>query len=348
MQFGLFGGAQANSADPGALPGQGFRDFVDLNIEAEALGYCSTFQVEHHFTGWNQISATLNLLTWVAAKTRTLRVGTAVMVLPWHNPVLLAEQAATLDLLSGGRLDFGVGRGYRYSEFRGFCVGQEEAQARFDEALDLIVRAWTTRSRFSHAGRYWRFEDIIVEPPVAQQPHPPVWMAAGSPESIRRVAERGVNLLLDQFASPEVIGERIALFKAEVEARGRVFRPTDVAVARDVHIASDAADMAAALERNVRSRQRIQAVARDPSRPGGSHQLAYQHTPEATAAVALYGSPDVVMDKLHALRAAGVRYVLASFGASTRQSLRRFAREVMPAFARDPAEARSAVATGTR
>jgi len=340
MQFGLFGGAQAGSSVPGSVPGQGFKDFVDLNIEAEALGYCASFQVEHHFTGWNQISATLNLLTWVAAKTTTLRVGTAVMVLPWHNPVLLAEQAATLDLLSGGRLDFGIGRGYRYNEFKGFALPMEEAEARFEEAFEVIIRAWTSTGRFSHHGRYWQFEDIVVEPPVAQKPHPPVWMAAGSEAAVKRVAERGCNLLLDQFAAPQVIAGRIALFKAEVEARGRVFRPLDVAVARDVHIAKDAADKAAAIERNVKSRQRIYAVARDPSRPGGSHQLAYQHTPEATEAVALYGSPDEVLQKIEALRAAGVHYVLASFGASSRESLRRFAREVAPAFTgREPATA---------
>jgi alkanesulfonate monooxygenase SsuD/methylene tetrahydromethanopterin reductase-like flavin-dependent oxidoreductase (luciferase family) len=332
MRFGIFGGAQANSSDPGALPGQGFRDFVELNVEAEALGYHSSFQVEHHFTGWNQISATLNLLTWVAARTTTLRVGTAVMVLPWHNPVLLAEQAATLDLLSGGRLDFGIGRGYRYNEFRGFCIPMEEAEARFDEALDVILRAWTSTGRFSHHGRYWRFEDIVVEPPVAQKPHPPVWMAAGSPESIRRVAERGCNLMLDQFAPLPVVAERIARFKSEVGARGRVFRPMDVAVARDVHVAKNAADKAAALERNARFRQRTYEVARDPSKPGGSHMLSYEHTPASTAAVALYGSPDEVMEKIETLRAAGVRYILANFSGSSRESLRRFAREVMPAF----------------
>src|SRR6185295_14024206 len=166
MKFGLFGGAQAGSGAPGAPVGDGFREFVEHTVEAEALGYHSTFQVEHHFTGWNQVSATLNLLTWVAAKTSTLRVGTAVMVLPWHNPVLLAEQAATLDLLSGGRLDFGIGRGYRYNEFKGFCVPMEEAEARFNEAFELIVKAWTTAERFSHHGRYWHFDDIVVEPPA--------------------------------------------------------------------------------------------------------------------------------------------------------------------------------------
>lgn len=337
MRFGLFGTAQANLGDEGAGLGQGFRDFVEFNVEAEALGFHGSFVVEHHFSGWNQVSATLNLLTWIAARTRTLRVGTAVMVLPWHNPVLLAEQAATLDLLSGGRLDFGVGKGYRYSEFHGFDVPMEEAAARFDEAFDVIVKAWTATGRFSHHGRYWRFEDIVVEPPTAQKPHPPLWMAAGSPASVRRVAERGCNLLLDQYAPVEVIGERIALFRAEVEARGRVFDPLSVAVARDAYVAQDGADKRAALERNARSRQRIVEVSRVPGRQGGSHVLAYEHTPESREAVALYGSPDEIRGKLEALRAVGVRYVLASF-AGSHDSLRRFAREIAPGFAgREPA-----------
>jgi len=152
MRIGIFGGAKASSAHPGAAMGQGFHDFIDFNVEAEALGYHSTFLVEHHFSGWHQVSATLTLLTWLAARTRTLRLGTAVMVLPWHNPVILAEQAATLDLMSDGRLDFGVGKGYRYSEFKGFAVAREEADARFEEALDVILRAWTSEQRFSHRG----------------------------------------------------------------------------------------------------------------------------------------------------------------------------------------------------
>ena len=331
MRFGLFGGALANSGDPAAVPGQGFRDFIEFNVEAEALGYHSTFQVEHHFTGWNQVSATLNLLTWVAARTTTLRVGTAVMVLPWHNPVLLAEQAATLDLLSDGRLDLGVGRGYRYNEFRGFRVPMEEAEARFEETFDFLVKAWTTPGRFSFHGKFWQFDDIVVEPPTAQKPHPPIWMAAGSAASIKRVAARGCSLLLDQFASAQVISERIALFKAEVEARGETFDPMSVAVARDTYVAKDQADKMAALERNAKSRQRTVAVSQAPGQQGGSHVLGYRHTAESGEAVSLVGTPDEIGEKLEALRAAGARYVLASFSGS-RESLRRFAREVAPAF----------------
>src|ERR1700723_3985940 len=154
MKFGIFSSAQANSNDLPAETGQGFRDYLDFNVEAEALGFQSSFLVEHHFTGWNQVSATLMLLMAAAMRTTTLRLGSAVMVLPWHNPVLLAEQAATLDLVSGGRLDFGIGKGYRYNEFQGFCVDMDEADARFDECLEVIVKSWTSDEKFSHRGKY--------------------------------------------------------------------------------------------------------------------------------------------------------------------------------------------------
>jgi alkanesulfonate monooxygenase SsuD/methylene tetrahydromethanopterin reductase-like flavin-dependent oxidoreductase (luciferase family) len=331
MKFGLFGGAQAVSA--GGVMGQGFKDCIEYNVEADALGYHSTFMVEHHFTGWTQLSATLNLLTWLAARAPNIRVGTAVMVLPWHNPVLLAEQAATLDLLSDGRLDLGIGKGYRYTEYTGFCVPAAEAEARFDETLDVLVKAWTRSERFSHHGRFWHFDNIVVEPPSAQKPHPPLWMAAGSDASIRKVAARGCNLLLDQYALPDVIAQRIALYKSEVETHGRVFDPMSVALARDVYIARDAADKQAALERNARQRQRIIEVARAPGQTGGSHVLAYADSASGNEAAALYGSPEDIARKLDALYAVGVRYVLASMGGASRDSLRRFAREIVPAFA---------------
>jgi alkanesulfonate monooxygenase SsuD/methylene tetrahydromethanopterin reductase-like flavin-dependent oxidoreductase (luciferase family) len=334
MRFGLFGSATARHGGPDADSGQGYQQFVEYNIEAEALGYRSTFLVEHHFTGFGQVSASLSLLTWLAAKTKTLRLGTAVLVLPWHNPVLLAEQAATLDLLSGGRLDFGVGKGYRHNEFAGFCVPIEEADARFNECLDVIVKSWTSKQRFSHHGRYWNFDNIIVEPPTAQKPHPPMWMGAGSRESIRQVAERGYNLLLDQFASLEAIGERVSWFKAEVEKRGRTFDPLDVGVARAFHVAKDAADKEAALERRMEAQRRFAAASKNADGSQSKASIvAFSDTREASEAAALYGTPDEIAHKLEQLRGLGVEHVLLNGGGLSHDNLRRFAREVMPAFA---------------
>jgi alkanesulfonate monooxygenase SsuD/methylene tetrahydromethanopterin reductase-like flavin-dependent oxidoreductase (luciferase family) len=324
MRFGLFGGAQAPRTTDGD-PGRGFREYVETNVEAERLGFYSTFLVEHHFSGSGQVSSPLDLLSWVAARTTSIRVGTAVLVLPWHDPVLLAERAATLDLLSDGRLDFGVGKGYRHSEFAGFCMPAQEAEARFDESLAVILKAWSSDEPFSHEGRFWHYHEIVVEPPTAQKPHPPIWIAAGKPESVRNVAVLGANLLLDQFASTEAIGERIALFKAECEARDRAFDPMDVAVARNLYVAADADDASAALAR--------QASIHDGTRR--SHIMAYADKAGATEANVLFGPAQEIIAGLHALQAVGVRYVLISGAGPTRQSMQRFADEVMPAFPQD-------------
>jgi alkanesulfonate monooxygenase SsuD/methylene tetrahydromethanopterin reductase-like flavin-dependent oxidoreductase (luciferase family) len=331
MQFGLFCTAQAGTSEHPPETGQGFHDYLDLNIEAEALGYCSSFLVEHHFSGWNQISATLTLLTCLAMRTKTLRLGSAVMVLPWHHPVLLAEQAAMLDVMSGGRLDFGIGKGYRYNEFRGFGIAREEADARFEEALEVITRAWTTRHRFSHQGKFWRFDDIVVEPPPRQQPHPPFWVAAGSEASIRRAAARGFRLILDQYAAPDEIGRRIDVYRKELEAHGRKYDPTHVTVARQLYIAKDKADTRAALERQAINNERMAAVSRWPNMKGGSHILNYADKAGGTIENAMFGTPDEIAGTLDALRRAGAEYIIFAM-AGGREHLRRFAREIMPGF----------------
>ena len=341
MRFGLFCSPKADSGNLGPETGQGFRDYLDFNIEAEALGFHSSFSVEHHFTGWNQVSATPMLLMALAMRTTTLRLGTAVLVLPWHNPVLLAEQIATLDLVSDGRFDFGIGKGYRHSEFKGFAIPQEEAEARFEEAVELITRSFTSRTRFSHHGRFWHFDDIVVEPPPAQSPHPPFWVAAGNPHSIARAAGRGLNLILDQYASPSVLAERMAIFKTERAAKGLKFDPMQVTVARQLYVAKDKADTQAALERQAAYTKRTVDVSRAPPNTqqgakSGSHVLAYADKAGATEEHALYGTPDEIAEKLAALRDAGVGYVLLTI-AGGKDQLRRFAREIMPAFAKEPA-----------
>ncbi len=340
MRFGLFGSAQARRPSPGAEmtdSSQGFREWVENNVEAEALGFRSTFVVEHHFTGFGQVSASLNLLTWLGARTSTLRLGTAVLVLPWHNPVLLAEQAATLDLLSGGRLDFGIGKGYRWNEFSGFCVAMEEADARFDEAMDVITKSFVCDEPFSHRGRYWQYDNIVVEPPSAQRPHPPFWMGAGSERSVRQVAERSYNLLLGQYDLAEDVLRHVAQFKADVEKRGRRYDPMEVGIARAIHFADTPDELEAAQLRRFQGHVRINNLSR---RPDGDDCDRFAREDEAEVRrlcdeTAIFGTTDDIARKLEALRDDGVEYVLINFGGS-RENIRRFAREIMPAFADAP------------
>ena len=339
MRFGLFGSAQARRPDPLAPDtdsSQGFRDWIENNVEAEALGFHSTFVVEHHFTGFGQVSASLNLLTWLGARTSTLRLGTAVLVLPWHNPVLLAEQAATLDLLSGGRLDFGIGKGYRYNEFAGFCVDMEEADARFDEAMEIITKAFVSDTPFSHRGRYWQYDNIVVEPPTAQRPHPPFWMGAGSERSVRQVAERGYNMLLGQYDLAEDVIRHVGQFKSDGEARGRPFDPMQVGVARAVYFADTAEELEAAYVRRFQGHLRINKLA---ERPGDERERFARHDEAEVRKLcddtAIFGTTDQIGRKLEALRDGGAEYVIVNFGGSIK-NIRRFAKEIMPHFAGEP------------
>ena len=331
MRFGLFGSAPAKRGGPDADSGVGFRQFVDYNVEAEAMGFVSTFLVEHHFTGFGQISATLSLLTFIAARPRTLRLGTAVIVLPWHNPVLLAEQVATLDLLSQGRVDFGIGMGYRYKEFAGFAMPMEEAEARFDEALTVMLKAWTSDERWSHQGPYWRFDDVIVEPPTHQKPHPPLWMGAGSAASIKKVAALGYNLLLDQYSTVEEIVERIAIFRAEVERLGRRFDPMSVGVTRSINVLTNPADLQKAHENRIAAKRRIDRLTVRPDNLNATRVSS----DETISASALYGTPEAIARKLETLRAGGAAYILVNCPAGA-VGLRRFAQEVRAAFADTP------------
>src|SRR6476660_2816313 len=297
MKFGLFGSAQAKRGGADIDSAQGFREFIAYNVEAEALGLSSTFVVEHHFTGFGQVSASLNLLTYLAARTSTVRLGTAVLVLPSHNPVLLDEPAATIERLSGGRLEFGVGKGYRHNEFSGFCIPIAEADARFEESLEVILKAWTSNERFSHHGTFWSFENVVVEPPTRQKPHPPIWMAAGQPDSIRKVAQRGAKLLLDQFASTALTVERFNIYKAEVEGQGRVFDAADVGVARAFYVAKDAEDKRKAVEARLANQRRMTELAAAPGAVKSS-MLSFDYTLDAAEESAMFGTPDGTATKL--------------------------------------------------
>jgi alkanesulfonate monooxygenase SsuD/methylene tetrahydromethanopterin reductase-like flavin-dependent oxidoreductase (luciferase family) len=320
MQFGLFGGAKTERG-AGMEDSQGYESFIEYVVEADRLGFRQLFMVEHHFTGHGQVSASMTLLSYLAAKTRAIRLGTAVVVLPWHNPVLVAEQVATLDLLSGGRIDFGVGKGYRQAEFDGFCIPMVEASERFDEALEIIRKAWTEKGRFSHHGKRWHYDNIVVEPAPLQRPHPPLWMAAGSKDSIRRAAREGYHLLLDQLAQVDQIAERIALFRQECGRAGRAYDPGMVATARALQMIHHESERAEAYD----TRRRVLGVIGDLARDKLPTRVE-----DDTAA--LLGTPDEVIARLKQLEAGGATNILLVDPNASVGNLRAFAREVMPAF----------------
>jgi alkanesulfonate monooxygenase SsuD/methylene tetrahydromethanopterin reductase-like flavin-dependent oxidoreductase (luciferase family) len=335
MKFGLFGGAKASRGGP-TSDSHGYRDFIDYVMEAEELGFHSSFLVEHHFTGYGQVSASLSLLSFLAARTSAMRLGTAVVVLPWHNPVLLAEQVATLDLLSNGRVDFGVGKGYRAPEFEGFCIPQDEATERFDEAIEIIRKAWSATGRFSHHGKRWHFENIVVEPAPVQKPHPPFWMGAGSPESIARAAREGYNLLLDQIGSIDLTIDRVAAFKAECARVGRAYDPMKVGVTRALYVVMTEEERQKAYAMRAQQIRTIGGIARGPGAERYHNPSNFADTNIANEDAALLGTPDEIIARLKRLEAGGVENVLLADATATKRSLRIFASEIMPAF-RTPA-----------
>jgi alkanesulfonate monooxygenase SsuD/methylene tetrahydromethanopterin reductase-like flavin-dependent oxidoreductase (luciferase family) len=253
-------------------------------------------------------------------------------VLPWHNPVLIAEQAATLDLLSGGRFDFGVGKGYREAEFAGFCVPPAEATERFDEAMAVIRKAWSGPGRFSHHGQRWHFDDVVVEPTPRQRPHPPFWLGAGSDESIRRAAREGYSLLLDQLAPIDLTVARVAAFKAECARIGRRFDPLAVGVTRGLLLLRDERERDAAIRTRYESLKAIGALARGEGAER-YHRVGERAATEEIDDAALLGTPDEIIARLKTLEAGGVELVLLVEPRPAIDNLRRFAREVMPAFA---------------
>lgn len=302
MELGLYGGPVTPE---GTDVGEAYRDFADYIVQAEALGFHSFFMVEHHFTGVGQASSSLALLSYLAGRTSRIRLGTGVVVLPWHNPVLVTEQAATLDVVSGGRLDFGIGRGYRPYEFKGFRIPPQEAAARFDEAVTFIRKAWSAEGRFSFQSEHWAFDDIVIEPQPLQKPHPPFWLGATSPDSVRRAAEQGYNLLLG-FTSP--IADTIALahlFRDHCHEIGRPFDPMTIAVTRAVGVAQTEAERREHLYRRRAAIASGQGFA--PRSPAGA-PLDIAEDNDAF----LFGTAEEIAEKLDRFRQAGVTYILLS------------------------------------
>jgi alkanesulfonate monooxygenase SsuD/methylene tetrahydromethanopterin reductase-like flavin-dependent oxidoreductase (luciferase family) len=330
MKFGLFMGIWENPKADGNQH-RILNQVIDYVVRAESLGFISVFLTEHHFTGLPQIPSSLTVLSYLAARTTTLRLGTALIILPWHNPLLLAEQIGTLDLLSNGRFDCGVGQGFRYVECRGFGIPGEELSDRFDEGLEILMKAWSASGRFSHHGRFWNFDDAIIDPRPLQRPHPPIWIGAASERSLQRIADQGHNLLMDQFSDSSQIGARLAFFKQRVLAAGGTFDPMSVGVTRAFHLTSSEAETRDALEHHLHVLANNRKLSTNPNESGSA-----VHRPPVASGNAdetwLIGTPDQIVRRLNSLKAHGVEYVLLIDTMGDSANLQRFATEVMPQF----------------
>jgi natural product biosynthesis luciferase-like monooxygenase protein len=198
---------------------QYYKRFFDEVTYAEELGFDSVWIGEHHFCRYI-CPAPQIIAAAIAQRTRKIRIGTAIVLLPHHDPVRLAEDYALVDLLSGGRLDFGIGRGFIKATYDGFNQSMTESRERFDESLELIERAWH-ETPFSYHGKFYNVSNVSILPRPIQKP-PPIFMAAAvSPESFVDAGERGHSLLLAPFTqSRGSLKENIQLYKETLNRSG--------------------------------------------------------------------------------------------------------------------------------
>ena len=173
----------------------------------DQTGYDCVWLAEHHFNTYSVCPSINVMATHVATRTKQLRIGMAVSLAAFYHPLRLAEEIAMIDVLSGGRVNWGAGRGFDRAEFQAFGVPVEESSDRFRECVEIVLAAWR-QERVSYHGRFWSYEDIEVLPKPQQSPHPPVWLAATSPDSIRRAAEKGYDILQDPHATHADIGRK--------------------------------------------------------------------------------------------------------------------------------------------
>jgi len=184
--------------------GEFMRHFVDMLAESEELGFDSLWANEHHFDAYGGIiPSTLTMLSALAQRTKRVRLGSSIIVLPLHNPIEIAEQLAMIDLMSNGRVDLGVGRGFVAFDYDRFHVPMENSQDRLKDGLALILKAWANE-HFSHDGPFYQAKDLQLWPRPQQKPRLPVWLACGgTPESFKWAGEQGFGILTVAYRGVE-------------------------------------------------------------------------------------------------------------------------------------------------
>ena len=348
MEFGILFTSHPNS-DVEPYPHRSVHARVTREVRrADQLGFDYAWLAEHHFSDQYGIMPDVFVYAgYLAALTKRIKIATAVVTLPLANPLRVAENAAFVDILSGGRFVLGLGSGYRKYEFDGFGVDFESRRDIQEEALPLLLELLRTK-RSDHRGQHFRFKvdgDYALFPHALQQPHPPIFLAGATDRSIGAAARMGFGLLLSTWTPFEGLARQISHYRRELEESPAELRGNPsrghVDVARYVYVA----------ETDARAREESEAVIlRHLDHFSSGHTSGYLGTVNAGRSdydglsrdVILHGSPASVVEKIDHLRALGADSLMLHYppwyGAEKAiASLELFAREVMPKFA---AEAR--------
>ncbi len=268
-------------------------------------GFDAVWLAEHHFNAFSVCPSVHMMGTLAAARTRRLRIGTAVSLAAFYHPLRLAEEVALLDVLSGGRVNWGAGRGFDRTEFEVFGVSAEESASRFREAVDVVLRAWN-EERLTYDGRHFHFENVEVLPKPLQRPHPTVWVAASSEPAIEWAAEHGLSILMDPHSAHAEISRKRRLYGERLTASGFAWAAREIPIARLVAIGETQKEAREVARRGARwiidsyARHRHRAVLPFGS---GPVRAAEAHPVERyLREVVIHGTPAEVVDRLAELR----------------------------------------------
>jgi alkanesulfonate monooxygenase SsuD/methylene tetrahydromethanopterin reductase-like flavin-dependent oxidoreductase (luciferase family) len=328
-------------------PAAVYEHYFEQIAAAEEVGFDAVWVTEHHLSRYGGLTPNPQLLlTALSQRTRRLRLGSAVSVLPLHHPLRVAEDFAMLDVLSGGRLEFGAGRGMAASGYRGYGLSWDDAQDRMKEALTLIDRLWT-EPEVAFEGRHYRCEKVTLMPRPLQQPRPPIWMPANvDPESFRWAGAHGYNLMLVPWVFP--VERTQAGLRLYHEARaaaghpgpGRILGMFPCQVAETAACACARAAEAWQRWRVLTAHERPHDE-RDPRREAFKGELSYEDT--VAQHRALFGDPDAC---IAAVRWAAERFGLTQLGLVFHfggidpqvalRAVELWGREVAPALRREP------------
>ena len=310
---------------------------------AESLGFRNVWLGEHHFSTYGYLSRPVQLATYIAAKTTRLRVGTAVIVVPLHHPLLIAEEIAMLDILSGGRLDIGLGRGYQRYEFERFGLKLDAGGERWDESIDVLLKAFEGKP-FSYEGKVFQIPETSVYPQPTQKPHPPIWITAQSAYAVEAAVRRGFNVLTGGFGVPiERLAEFGNIFSRVVDEVKPAKRPL-VGVQRAIYVTKDDADAHEAADQARWNMRVTLSLRNNYERVENGKAVPVPGKTEPTLDELLdrylvIGTPDTCIRQIKRVQElVGISHFNCSFWfgdisqARVLRSMELFSKEVMPAF----------------